>query len=304
MLCDLLTESTTEEVFGAVVESLTVVADGIELSPNLSKTFAMKGAVGLAGRTKNSKLAGYSDGGDISSKASATTRDLRVKCLKVEPQLSEVGTTPVSSCSQALPVSGCNYINRSSQRSFDTQFKMDDGHIVPAHRDVLTATTDVFSAMLSNCFLEATQSVITIPELSPKVFTFALHCAYGCHTSTCSTLSATLKEFEDDTHAKHEFLFEVLACADRFIFNELKALCEKLLISVTQSPHDAVSLCVLGEYFHSSILGEFGLRYLLSMSSEPIIRQQSFKKILESSEKLLIVDQLYRILLSHLIEKD
>ena len=286
LLCEMLKGSLTEEMHTAV-ESLAALAEGLEpVPPSTSEKNGGTNSPDYAHVGPNRTR--------IMVKASGT------KQVKVETVSKEETTTVAMVALPKSDVHGCCYTEMAGQRAFDVYFKTDGGEVTGAHRDMLAATTDVFSAMLSKCFLEATQMEVTLPEMSSEVFMFTLHCAYGCETSTCATMLSILKTFKTG-RAECDALFGLLACADRFIFEKLRGLSEKLLIASMHSSDDAIKFCILGTHFHSALLCEVGLCYLLAGPSSALIRRQAFQKIFSSSEKLLIVDHLCEILESHVI---
>lgn len=136
-------------------------------------------------------------------------------------------------------------------RPFDVVVKVETGESVEAHRSVLCGLSEVFEAMLSSDFLEASQPEVIVKDLSHDILVFLLHYAYGCcwalenrPTANCPVMRECLAESSpesDQFQCDVDFLFELLACADRFLLSGLKKQCEQLIMHSLSGEHVTVA---------------------------------------------------------------
>ena len=210
--------------------------------------------------------------------------------------------------------SSCPY-NENANGPHDVAFQMASGDIIVARKEVVKSASDVFSAMLSSCFIESTQSVIPIPDVSAGVFEFALHHMYGCNIlpsneQSCakmlSCVSCRCEVLQRKVgnllgmDAKVQFFLEVLTFSDRFMLDKLRTVCETFLVTLI-STNNVVQICTIGLQVNSPRLCVHCLSYLLNVKlSDLPTRLHLFRELFLCVESEDIVKYLYQLLLSHL----
>ncbi|EDO50064.1 predicted protein [Nematostella vectensis] len=287
MLVSLLQDPPSNRVFVAAIYSLLELCSLTELSINVPDTHPCEPKVEL----------------DCTFTLSTETRkrkhvfksgDRTAKKRKLEDNDHEKISTQVK----------CHQAEHNSDSDFDVKFELDSGHVIPAHRKVLRQASDMFSAMLSSCYKEGTLEVIPLQDVTMTTLKCVIHYAYGCHLP-CDERSTICPELKNifssvsNPESKFEFLFELLALADRFLMSELKANCEEHLQPLVTA-RNCLATCYYGLHYHSSSLCNFGMRYLLSQVSWPQGQCQMLQELLRSKEKQRLVETIYRLLLQQL----
>ena len=210
--------------------------------------------------------------------------------------------------------SSCPY-NETVNGPHDVTFQMDTGDVIVAHKQYITSASDVFTAMLSSCFIESTKSVIPIPDVSAGVFEFAVHHMYGCNiqqsneqgcvkeVSSVSCCCEVLRRKVSDLlgmDAKVQFFLELLTFSDRFMLDKLRTVCETFLVPLI-STTTVVQICTTGLQLNSPQLCVHCLSYLLNVKlSDLPNRLHVFRELFLCVESEGIVKHLYQLLLSHL----
>jgi len=209
----------------------------------------------------------------------------------------------------------CSSCPHNKNGPHDVAFQMDSGDIIVAHKEVMKSATDVFSAMLSSCFIESTQSVIPIPDVAAGVFEFAVHHMYGCNilpseeqscvkmlssaSGVCEVLQRKVSNLQGiDT--KVQFFLELLTFSDRFMLDKLRTICETSLVTLISSTN-VVQICTIGLQLNSPRLCVNCLSYLVNVKlSELPTHLHVFRELFLCVEREDIVKHLYQLLLSHL----
>ena len=139
--------------------------------------------------------------------------------------------------------SSCPY-SENINGPYDVAFQMDCGDVITTHKEVMKSASDVFTAMLFNHFIESTQSIIPIRDVSAGVFEFAVHHMYGCNIvpsndqscvkmlssvpCCCEVLRRKVSDLQG-MDAKVQFFLGLLTFSDRFMIDKLRTVCEILL---------------------------------------------------------------------------
>lgn len=298
--CDLFSKAPpSSKVFTTAVESLVVLANDLQVkcpvdiankeAKGSSKTH-VKRAIFLPSQNP---LSVYT--GDHSVKLHKDKR------LKLDPSDSKLQRC--MQVNQHYP--SCLY-NENCFGPPDVKFQMDNGNVFSTHKQIIKGASDVFTTMLSNHYLESTQSVIAIREVSADVFEFALHHIYGCtsflptealsSSSSCCGILRCVQRKDD----KLQFFLELLVFADRFLLDELRTVCEQSLIGFIDT-NTVVQICNYGLRLNSPKLCTHCLSHLLSVNiSEVPNHLHLFRELFLRTDRADIVKHLYQFLLSHL----
>ena len=320
MLADLLCSADSDELLSATVESLAVLssAENIVMSCPTAESLSTNPGEEESTANAGQLLCSYAeDGEDIFAQPRLAKRfkaDINNSGNKFESQgFDSLPANQFGACKHSTDVQG----------NFDLVIRLDTGELVPCHRQVLMKASEVFTAMLSNSYAEASQPDVCIRDVSHAVFSSALHLLYGC--TNCVTICSNIESEPLETngvvcksvkqerkpehhspwtelpgaaaisnrlHLKFDFLIDLLAFADRFMLNELKTFSEEQLILVTDTTNVA-SACVHAKFYHANTLARFCLCYLLTRVPEICCRYRLFKQLLTSKEKEHIVEDLH-----------
>lgn len=315
MFCDLFTSAAPNgETFTTAVESLVVLANDLQV------TFPVEVAdkeedeaisTGLVEITANQSQDAQARNIDTSSELP------QVKKLKANSSDSQVllsKNVPKCIAKEQPDSFTCPY-NENCFGPCDVAFQIDNGDMITAHKEVVKSASDVFTAMLSSHYLESTQSVIPIPDVSAGVFEFALHHIYGCKVvpsnelipCTCKLLSSAsccCEELERQVSELQRngtevlFFLEMLTFSDRFMLDKLRTLCEKFLVNFI-SASTVVQICATGLQLNSPQLCVHCLSYLLNVKiSDLSTHLHLFKELFLCVVRADIVEHLYPLLLS------
>ena len=298
--CDLFSSAPPgSKVFTTAVESLVVLANDLQViypvdSANGEAKASSKTQV-EPGVLHSSQHAQSVHTGDNSGKLHKDKR------LKLNPSDSKLQRCMGSSGHYP----SCLY-NENCFVPPDVKFQMDNGQVFNAHKRSIKGASDVFTTMLSDRYLESTQTVITIQEVSADVFEFALHHIYGCTSvlptegfSSASSCCGMLQSVQRKDN-QLQFFLELLAFADRFLLDELRTVCEQSLIGLIDT-NTLVQICDYGLRLNSPMLCTHSLSLLLSVDiSELPNHLHLFREMFLCTERAVIVQHLYEFLLSHL----
>lgn len=221
------------------------------------------------------------------------------KKLKLDSSVIEMGLSMRVEKKGSL----CLY-ESNSFGPFDMGVQMDSGQVFGAHKHILKGASDVFHAMLSgDCYLESTQSIIAIREVSNDAFQFALHQMYGCTALLNATEAASCRcEVLQGVRRKGkeaEFFLELLEFSNRFMLDQLRTVAEGSLVNLIDSS-SVVQICFSSLHLNSPVLCQHCLAYLVQVSiSELPARLHLFKELFLCSDQEELVDSLFQLLLSY-----
>lgn len=308
MFCDLLKSAPpNSETFTAAVESLIVLANDLQVKfpvdiANKEEEAPSKSLIESADRRCQSTQSLHS--GHSSDELH------KDKKLKLDPsglELQPITSSQDCSCLYQENVFGPH----------DVKFQMDNGNVVSAHKQIMVAASDFFTAMLSDRYLESMQSEIPIPHVSADVFEFAVHQIYGCTVEphneqpsgeafslascSCEVLRRDTSHLQRNCNdTKVQFFLELLAFSDRFMLDGLRTVSEQLLVNLI-SATSVVEICDLSLRLNSLQLCRHCLSYLLKVNIlELPSHLHLFKELFLCTEKVDMVEQLYQLLLYHL----
>ena len=294
--CDLLMSAhANSETFTTAIEALIVLANDLHV------TFPVDTEASLSRRSSKSKPHGsvHSDG-NVGKLHEVKYMKKDTSCLVKQKCVADFHNS--MSC----------FYEEKCLVSCDLNFQMDDGTVIRAHKQVMEMASNYFTAMLSYRYLESTQAVIQISDVSPNVFEFALHHIYGCtiasskqpaeassSVSHCQVLNRNVSQLQT-ANTRLEFFLQLLAFSDRFMLDSLRTVCEQFLINLIDTS-SVVQICNLGLRLNSPQLCTHCLCYLLQVKvSDLSSRMHLFKELFLCSDKEDIVQQLYQLLLLHL----
>ena len=298
--CDLFsTAPPSSKVFTTAVESLVVLANDLQVKCPVD--IASKEAKGSSKDDVERAILHPSQNPQSVQTGDHSVKLHKDKRLKLDPSDSEL-----QKCMQANQhFPSCLY-NENCFGPPDVKFQMDNGNVFSAHRQIIKGASDLFTTMLSNRYLESTQSVITIREVSADVFEYAVHHIYGCtsflptdafpSSSSCCGMQRSVQRKDN----KLQFFLDLLAFADRFLLDELRTVCEQSLIGLIDT-NTVVQICDYGLRLNSPMLCTHCLSHLLSVNiSELPNTLHLFREMFLCTERADIVEHLYQFLLSHL----
>ena len=294
--CDLLMSAhANSETFTTAIEALIVLANDLHV------TFPVDTEASLSRRSSESKPHGsvHSDG-NVGKLHEVKYMKKDTSCLVKQKCVADFHNS--MSC----------FYEEKCLVSCDLNFQMDDGTIIRAHKQVMEMASNYFTAMLSYRYLESTQAVVQISDVSPNVFEFALHHIYGCtiasskqpaeassSVSHCQVLNRNVSQLQT-ANTRLEFFLQLLAFSDRFMLDSLRTVCEQFLINLIDTS-SVVQICNLGLRLNSPQLCTHCLCYLLQVKvSDLSSRMHLFKELFLCSDKEDILEQLYELLLLHL----
>uniref|UniRef100_H3A2A2 Armadillo repeat containing 5 n=1 Tax=Latimeria chalumnae TaxID=7897 RepID=H3A2A2_LATCH len=110
----------------------------------------------------------------------------------------------------------------------DVRFELDGGDTVAAHRAQLSASSDVFCAMLEGDYLESQQTVVPIRDVPSRVFTTIIHFLHGCRRSCCPTLG-NLELVSPEEDLERGYLGQTLSVASRFLLSDMQHFLQDLV---------------------------------------------------------------------------
>ena len=294
--CDLLMSAhANSETFTTAIEALIVLANDLHV------TFPVDTEASLSRRSSESKPHGsvHFDG-NVGKLHEVKYMKKDTSCLVKQKCVTDFHNS--MSC----------FYEEKCLVSCDLNFQMDDGTVIRAHKQVMEMASNYFTAMLSYRYLESTQAVIQISDVSPNVFEFALHHIYGCtiasskqpaeassSVSHCQVLNRNVSQLQT-ANTRLEFFLQLLAFSDRFMLDSLRTVCEQFLINLIDTS-SVVQICNLGLRLNSPQLCTHCLCYLLQVKvSDLSSRMHLFKELFLCSDKEDILEQLYELLLLHL----
>ena len=197
---------------------------------------------------------------------------------------------------------GCRY-NENTTVPYNVTLKLDSEEFIRAHRSVLSAFSEVFSAMLSSDYAEAKQPEVIVKDMSYDVLLFLVHYAYGCQrylpedtTTDPATLCALFEKCLPSDHslADFDFLLDLLVCADRFLLDGLKYQCQQLLIHCVNK-HRVVDAYLCGTCYNASELRDFSLKYVFLGNLDLRCVYDCMRRLLESNERRCVFEDLKRV---------
>ena len=301
--CDLLMSAhANSETFTTAIEALIVLANDLHV------TFPVDTEASLSRRSSESSVCK-----DSAKPHGLVHSDGNMgKLHEVKYMKKDTSCLVKQKCAADFHKSMSCFYEEKCLVSCDLNFQMDDGTIISAHKQVMEMASNYFTAMLSYRYLESTQAVIQISDVSPNVFEFALHHIYGCtiasskqpaeassSVSHCQVLKRNVSQLQT-ANTRLEFLLQLLAFSDRFMLDSLRTVCEQFLINLIDTS-SVVQICNLGLRLNSPQLCTRCLCYLLQVKvSDLSSRMHLFKELFLCSDKKDIVQQLYQLLLLHL----
>ena len=297
--CNLFSSAApASKTFTTVVESLVVLANDLQVK--LPGDVAIKEEKASSKSLSETALCSLNPNPQV-----LQTNDNSVEVHRDKRQKLNSKDTRVHKCTAVTQdCISCPY-NQNPLGPYDVKFQVDTGTVISAHKQILKGSSDVFSAMLSDCYLESKQSVINIPEVSADVFKFVVHHIYGC-TSLFSqeTLSVALGCCEvlgsvPRSGNEVQFFLQLLVFSDRFMLDELRVVSEQSLITLIDT-NTVVQICDYGLRLNSPLLCTHCLSYLLKVDiSELPTHLHLFKELFLCTERKDVIEQLYQFLLSH-----
>ena len=198
---------------------------------------------------------------------------------------------------------GCRYNETDTTEPYNVILKLDSEEFIKAHRSVLSAFSEVFSAMLSSDYAEAKQPEVIVKDIDYDVLLFLVHYAYGCQrylpedTTTDPATLCTLFEKclpSDHSLANFDFLLDLLVCADRFLLDGLKYQCQQLLIHCVNK-HRVVDAYLCGACYNAPELRDFSLKYVFLGNLDLRCVYDCMRRLLESNERRCIFEDLKRV---------
>lgn len=281
----------SSEMFTFAVESLIVLANDLQIQfPHVIIEHKEKASTADRVGSLVNKLV---CNGDDSVEPHA------VKKLKLDSNETEMGPSMRVEKKELLCLYESNFFG-----PFDMKVQMDSGQVFGAHKHILKGASDVFYAMLSgDCFLESTQSIIEIREVSNDAFQFALHQMYGCIALLNATEAASCKcEVLQGVQRKRkeaEFFLELLEISNRFMLDQLRTIADESLVNTIDSS-SVIPICCSSLQLNSPVLCQHCLAYLVQVNIlELPARLHLFKELFLCGDKDELADSLFQLLLSY-----
>ena len=238
--------------------------------------------------------------GECSSKTAPKRLRLVTDCMTCKRTKVESDSAELETCS-----GNCSY-SKTPSTPFDVVMKMYTGESIEVHRSVLCALSEVFAAMLSSDFIEASQSEIMIKDLNHATALFLVHYAYGCSWSidnssvACPLLKESLSSDNspqsDRSKFDFEFLVDLLACADRFLLTDLKKQCEQLMMYSLTGDHVADAY-LAAVFYNTPRLRVYSLQYIFLGDLEMNCVYNCVVKLLQSEERDRVIEDFKNIAL-------
>ena len=192
----------------------------------------------------------------------------------------------------------CSY-SQAHATPFDVAVKVESEESIGAHRSVLSALSEVFKAMLSSNFVEAAQSEIVVKDLSHASALFLVHYAYGCtwspenRSTSCPLLEKSLSLVTSPQSERlvtdFDFLFELLACADRFLLTDLKKQCEQLMM-YSLTGERVVDTYLVAVYYNTPRLRVYSLQFIFLQELDLSCVYDCVTGLLNSPEKNRVIE--------------
>lgn len=159
------------------------------------------------------------------------------------------------------------------ERSFRTEDFADvkvicGDRVFKCHQFMLAARSPVFRAMFQNDMTEASSKKVEIKDLSPDVVEDMLLFIYSGNTPNLSQAPG-----------------ELLAAAEKYQLDQLKALCEERLCNITDISN-AVAHLVLGDMYQAVGLKRMALQFVVRNMSA-VVRTRDWRERLISQPALM-----------------
>ncbi|XP_029462703.1 armadillo repeat-containing protein 5 [Rhinatrema bivittatum] len=198
------------------------------------------------------------------------------------------------------PDRGCRYQHLLETGQTDVHFQLDSGDIMSAIRAELTASSDVFRAMLEGGYLETWQTLVPICDIPLPAFRLVLHFLHGCHTRDCPAL-LDLHRVSVEEDFESSALAPALAAADQFLLPGLQSLVEKAVCETYLCLSNLHAVYAFSESRRNARLRRRCLRYLLRPEHEPGARGKGLERLLQAAEDLsALVDDLQGVVMENL----
>nr|XP_033801749.1 armadillo repeat-containing protein 5 [Geotrypetes seraphini] len=208
--------------------------------------------------------------------------------------------SPLSKRARKDPDGGCRYQHLLEAGQTDVKFQLDSGDVISAIRTEMTASSEVFHAMLEGGYLESWQTLIPIRDTPLPAFCLVLHFLHGCHDSSCPTL-LDLHCVNTEEDFRSSALAPALAAADRFLLPGLRALVENVICETYMCLSNLHAVYTFSELHGNSGLRRRCLCYLLQPEHEPRARGESLERLLQAAEDLgILIDDLQDVVMEYL----
>lgn len=144
------------------------------------------------------------------------------------------------------------------------------GERIPAHRSILSTRSPVFHKMFASGMSEAKEGVVTIEDCELSIFKELLKFLY----------TGTIKQENLATNVQ-----ELMAMSDRYDLEDLKLLCDKVLLQQL-SAQNAASILLLADTYHSMKLKEEVMKFAV-LNFEAVITSSDFVELCKASPMLV-----------------
>ena len=134
-------------------------------------------------------------------------KSIKVLCVLASQKLGIPNPQQVSSSYKSNLID-----NEPPMSSTLVTFKLDDGSLVRADRDLLSKNSDFFARLLNGAFKESCQDVITLPNVTNKALEYLLQ-FIKCDIDKTKIVDI---ELDLDTH------LDVIGLCDRFLMEEYR----------------------------------------------------------------------------------
>ncbi|XP_006000911.1 armadillo repeat-containing protein 5 [Latimeria chalumnae] len=190
---------------------------------------------------------------------------------------------------------GCPYEQAAEAGRMDVRFELDGGDTVAAHRAQLSASSDVFCAMLEGDYLESQQTVVPIRDVPSRVFTTIIHFLHGCRRSCCPTLG-NLELVSPEEDLERGYLGQTLSVASRFLLSDMQHFLQDLVFQHYLGVENLAEVYLFSERHHQVRLKRLCLRYLLRGSHEISERSKALHCLARmAAEKSAVVSTLHSL---------
>ncbi|XP_035228806.1 uncharacterized protein LOC118200925 [Stegodyphus dumicola] len=186
-----------------------------------------------------------------------------------------------SSITHSEPCFKCAYENALQ----DVTFALDSGEKISASRKDLSQNSEYFDALLNGHFLERSENLIILPDISVKTLTIILHFLHGCQVQYCRNIQMI----------SLDVLLELLSSCERLLLTDIKAFTEKLLLEYMH-PNTIFNIYSQAKLYNSFILVAKAVDYVLSIHTfqqNNLLRY--FEEFMNSPSYFSFIDDIKRM---------
>lgn len=161
---------------------------------------------------------------------------------------------------QSRQLENYSQILKSIDKYHDVSFAVGNEKI-PAHTEILSAQSMVFSSMFETDMLEKSSGIVNITDIEPSIFKLFIHYIYHGEVEP--------SDLED--------IFKLLSVADKYSVNSLMSVCRNIIMEKI-TPECFIDVLVRADYLNDQLLKKECVRYLQENKVQ-VVTAERFERI-------------------------